>query len=560
MANVPARHWRSWMAAVLQICLSVAVAPTSAWAQTTCESFASVTVSAKFIQLPTNGANVTSALTIGTSGAPPRTVGSFCRLMVDILPIDPAAPPIKMEINFPDAWNGKALMYGGGGYNGVILSTGGTIRLQPIDMAIPLGRGYVTFGGNSGHEGAGSGAFALNEEALKNYAFDAVKKTRDVAGHLISARYGRPADKVYFHGSSNGGKEAFGLIQRYPPDLDGALIFWPATFFGALTLQGARISRAFAEPGAYLSIANRQALLSSAMEACDDLDGVRDGLISNVRACQERFDPATATVTGKPLRCGSGADEGGACLSDAQIKALKVMASPLKLPYALDSGERQYPGFYVWGADLGTKMTDDLSKSVMMQGLGTTPPSYPAAAGMSFFHNFSDQYVRFFVTKNPQATWKDIDPEAPGEWQSRLAWLGGLLDMPKADLSEFQKRGGKIILVHGLADQIVPPESSVDYYGRLIAVMGRDTVSSFLKFYEVPGMAHSGFGIAFNPTWDVLGALDDWVVNGTVPVDPVVQDTYFKPGRTRPLCEYPTWPKYKGSGDVEQASSFTCAR
>ena len=217
MANVPVRHWRSWMAAVLQICLSVAVAPTASWAQTTCESFASVTVSAKSIQLPTNGAKVTSALTIGTSGASPQTVGSFCRVMVDIVPIDPAAPPIKMEINFPDAWNGKALMYGGGGYNGVILSTGGTIRLQPTDIAIPLGRGYVTFGSNSGHEGASSGAFALNEEALKNYAFDAVKKTRDVAGHLISVRYGRPADKVYFHGSSNGGKEALGLIQRYRP-------------------------------------------------------------------------------------------------------------------------------------------------------------------------------------------------------------------------------------------------------------------------------------------------------------------------------------------------------
>ena len=340
------------------------------------------------------------------------------------------------------------------------------------------------------------------------------------------------------------------MIERYPPDLDGALIL-PRHVFrcphasGCPHIAGLRLARP-------LPVDRKPSgPLSAAMEVCDDLDGVRDGgVLGTCAHALERFDPATATVTGKPLRCASGAGEGDACLSDAQIKALKVMASPLKLAYVLDSGERQYPGFMVRGADLGMKMTDDLSKSVMMQGLGTTPPGFPAAAGMPFFHNFADQYVRYFVTKNPQATWKDIDPETPGEWQSRLAWLGGLLDMPRADLSEFQKRGGKIILVHGLADQIVPPEWSVDYYGRLVAVMGRETVSSFLKFYEVPGTAHSGFGIAFNPTWDVLGALDNWVVNGTVPVDPIVKDTYFKPGRTRPLCEYPTWPKYKGSGEA----------
>jgi hypothetical protein len=118
------------------------------------------------MQLTTNGAKVISALANGASGVPPRTVGSFCRVLIDIASVDPAAPPIKMEINFPDIWNGKALMYGGG-YNGVILSTGGAIRLKPNDIPIPLGRGYVTFGGNSGHEGAGSGVFALNDEALR---------------------------------------------------------------------------------------------------------------------------------------------------------------------------------------------------------------------------------------------------------------------------------------------------------------------------------------------------------------------------------------------------------
>lgn len=523
-----------------------------------CDGFAGLAIPASVTPLPTKGAKVTAAAAQPASGTGPRAVGAFCRVMAEIAPVDPAAPPIKMEVNLPDTWNGKALMYGGGGFNGVILSTAGAIRLQPPDMPIPLGRGYVTFGGDSGHEGANRGDFALNEEALTNYAFDAVKKTRDVAAHLIKLRYGRPQEKLYFHGSSNGGKEALGFIQRYPQDLDGAMVYWPATYFGTANLQFGRIARAFAGPGGYLSMPKRHALLDAAMEACDDLDGIRDGVISNVRACQHKFDPATATVNGKPLRC-SGGNEGEGCLSDTQIQALKVMGSPLKLDYTLASGETNYPGFYVWGMDLGTRESDDLAKGVLAQGLGKVAPAYPIAPGMPFLHAFADQYARFFVTRNPQASWQSIDPEKPGEWQARLSQLAGLLDMAKTDLSAFHKRGGKILLVHGLADQIVPPQSSVDYYERLVATMGREAVTQFLKFYEVPGTAHSGFGVSFNPVWDVLGALDAWAAGGAAPAAPIVMDTHFRPGRTRPLCEYPAYPRYK-AGDADRAESFTCER
>jgi predicted esterase len=524
-----------------------------------CDAFAGLSISAGVTPLETNGAKVTSAAAQLAAGTGAKAVGAFCRIMVEIAPVDPKAPPIKVEVNFPETWNGKALMYGGGGFNGLILSTGGTIRLQPPEVPIPLARGFVTFGGDSGHEGANRGDFALNEEALKNYAFDAVKKTRDVAVYLIKLHYGRPHDKLYFHGSSNGGKEALGFIQRYPEDLDGAMIFWPATYFGTANLQFGRVARAFSAPGAYMSMSQRKVVLDAAMEACDALDGIRDGVISNARACQQTFDPAKATVNGRPLHCSDGAIDRESCLSDAQIGALRVMGSPLKLDSPLASGEKGYPGFYVWGLDLGSRETDELAKSVLAQGLGKVAPAYPAAPGMPFIHAFADQYARFFVMRNPQGSWETIDPEKPGEWRARLSMLAGQLDMPRTDLSAFQKRGGKILLVHGLADQIVPPQSSVDYYERLVAAMGRENVSQFLRFYEVPGTAHSGFGVSFNPAWDVLGALDAWAAGGAAPTAPVVTDTHFKPGRARPLCEYPSYPRYQG-GDPDQATSFTCER
>jgi hypothetical protein len=321
-----------------------------------------------------------------------------------------------------------------------------------------------------------------------------------------------------------------------------------------------RLSRALLQPGAWPSVAKRKALQDAVIEACDGLDGVKDGVVSNVRACMAKFDPAKATFAGRPLRCAEGVDTGDDCLSDAQIKALKVMTTPLKLDYALASGLRDYPGFYTWGAGLGVSEADQLSKDVLAQGLGTLAPTSPIKPGMAFDYNFADLFTRYFVTRNPDASVTDVDPEHPGKWRQRYVELSRMLEMSKTDLGDFRRHGGKILLFHGLSDPIIPPQSTVDYYRRIVGEMGQGTVSSFVKFYELPGTAHSGNGVTFNPTWDALGALDTWVSTGTPPASSRVTDTHFKPGRTRPLCEYPAWPKYKGSGDIDQAASFVCSR
>ncbi len=565
MINMP--HSRPVLrAVVLSLLGTVCALPAAVQAQTaakrySCAEMTQFTVPATAIGLPTRGATITKATDMPASGAEPRAVGAFCRVTGAIASVDPAAPPILFEVNLPTAWNGKALMFGGGGLNGQILSTGGAIRLQPTNVPIPLGRGYATFGSDSGHAGsAADGAFALNEEALRNYAYDALKKTRDVAGQVIAAHYGKKPDKVYFHGSSNGGKEALGMIQRNPEDLDGALVFWPATTIGAQLIQYMRISRAFMEPGAALSIGKRQTLLKATLDACDARDGVKDGLVSDVRGCAKVFDLTTATVSGKPLRCPSGKDEGEFCLSDVQIRALNTLATPITFETPLASGVTHYPGFYLGGLDLGTKVTDDMASIATSLGFGTAAPAIPANANMPFLHVFADQFTRYFVTRNPGGNLMDVDPEKPGAFRDRLVAVGGLLDMPKTDLSAFQKRGGKILMVHGLADQIVAAKGSEEYFEAVSATMGAETVGSFFKYYEVPGTGHSGIGMAYTPTWDTLAALDGWVSEGKAPVAPVITDIYGSPGRTRPLCEYPAWPKYKGSGSPNAAESFECTR
>ena len=132
-----------------------------------------------------------------------------------------------------------------------------------------------------------------------------------------------------------------------------------------------------------------------------------------------------------------------------------------------------------------------------------------------------------------------------------------MLDV-SSDLSEFAARGGKLLLAHGLSDVLVSTRATEQFYQRLQAQFGPSYVDGFARYYEVAGYGHA-VSTVFNATWDSLTALEQWAENGTAPKGQVTTDTAGVPGRKRPLCDYPAWPKYKGSGDVNAASSFTCA-
>ena len=302
-----------------------------------------------------------------------------------------------------------------------------------------------------------------------------------------------------------------------------------------------RMARAIAAPGAYPNAAKQGLLFNAVMSACDGLDGVKDGLISNPGAC--RFDIGT-------LRCAGGADTGDGCLSDPQIAAIRTIESPVSFKFPLGSGETAFQGWPVLsGADLRGA-----------QQLGTTPPVSPPTATQSITAIFWDQLIRYAVARDPAVNSLAVDPENPGVWQQRLSYVEGMLDVPSPEFFAFQAHGGKLLVVHGLADAVVTPRSTVLWWNRLHERMGAPTVRQFARFYTVPGYGHGAGGLsAFMAAWDSLPALDGWVDGGKVPGAQVVADTNAATkGRTRPLCEYPSWPKYAGSGDVNQAGSFAC--
>ncbi|WP_248323532.1 MULTISPECIES: tannase/feruloyl esterase family alpha/beta hydrolase [unclassified Caballeronia] len=528
-----------------------------------CAQLAGMSVPANAIGLPTTGATVAAAAVVPASGTGVSATPEYCLVSGSIAPVDQTAPKINFQVAMPTQWNSKAMMFGGGGYDGTIPAVTGNVPAGPTTQPAPLARGYAVFASDSGHQagalGSRDGSFGTNDEAVANFSGDALKKTRDAAVYLIGKRYAVDKPKrAYFAGGSSGGREALAVVQRWPQDWDGSIVLYPAWNAASLDLQFGRITRALAQPGAYPNQAKRKVLLDAAVSACDALDGVADGLISNVAACNASFDPATATVNGTPLRCANGADTGDTCLSDAQITALKVYATPITFNYQLASGETQYPGFNVWGADLGVVNASPVQPTVISLALNLLQPASPMPATAPYFSVFWDQWIRYFVARDPSVNSLTVDPQSPGAYQARISALTAEQDVNKTDLSAFNAKGGKILMAHGMADALVSTQATEQYYQRLRQTMGASTVSNFVRYYEIPGYGHSTSSI-FNAGWDSLTTLENWVEKGVTPPAQIVADKTGVPGRTRPLCEYPAFPRYNGSGDVNVASSFTCA-
>lgn len=526
----------------------ISAQPATATTQATpeCAALDHMKIPASVMSLPTTGGLVesTSDTTSVVSG---QTV-EYCHVDADLFPVDPAAPDIKMSVDLPFDWNRKALMFGGGGFDGSIPDLTENVPFGPTDQPAPLAQHYATFASDSGHEQIPTappsldGSFGVNDEALRNFAAgDALKKTRDASLFLIRHAYGTTPTEVYFAGGSTGGREALVVAQRWPTAFNGVISAYPAWNNLSEILWIGHLTRILSRPDAFPGPAKQSLLYNSVMNACDGLDGVKDGVISDPGACH--FDPRT-------LRCPGGADTGSACLSDPQINAVIAMSSPFRWPYPIASGETEYPGFpFLSGANMSTPFL----------GFGTTAPANPMPVTSGYGSQYWAQWVKYFLTRDPNFDSLDLDPRDPGTWLGRISYLSTIEDRNDVDLRPFARAGGKLILMHGAADELVSPYSTSDYYTRVRDLLGPRLTGSFLRYYVVPGSNHANFGTpAFAASWDSLSALDHWVRSGQSPSRPIVADANHG-NRTRPLCEFPAWPRYRG-GDPNSAASFVCTR
>ena len=523
-----------------------------------CAGFAGQSVAATLIGLPSGDATLTSTevARIPLSTAAPEPTGAYCRVLGEIKARDPSAPPIRFQINLPEQWNGKAVQYGGGGFNGRVISGLYPLIDAPLDVPVPVARGYATWGTDSGHDETKLSqiqAFALNDEALENFAFAAYKKVRDVGVEIVRRYYGRAPERMYYFGLSEGGREGLTMAQRFPEDFDGIVSVAPVINWVGLMSAATRNGIIAADAG-WINAAKAKVLHNAVLDACDGLDRLVDGVVSQYARCTSVFEP-------KKLRCKNGMDIADDCLSDAQIALVKAIRERYAFTLPLANGITSYPG-YNYGGEIQHRGTAEWATVAK-------PPPYPTPpqGEEQQIWYYGVGATRYFLAGDPQ-----LDPRKfrHQDYQDRVKRISALMDSTDPDLSRFRDRGGKLIMKENMSDFSQSPFAGTEYYESVVDHMGQQAVDAFMRLYVTPGADHLGRGVTrldvvdLPRGVDLLGVLDGWVTHNHAPdvLIQVAQDERppFAVTASRPMCRYPAWPRYKGSGSSKDARSFACVR
>ena len=474
-----------------------------------------------------NGKTISGATLTAAAVAASSAVPTYCKVSGNI------APSLNFEMRLPQTWNGKLHYGGGGGYNGYLPG----LNLAALNM------GYADVSSDSGHQGGNvfSADFALNDtNAAQLFGSLSTPTVMSSALELIKTAYGTAPSRSYFEGCSNGGREALMNVQRYPNLFDGVIARAPAYNWVGLLGQFNRTAKAVSATGSSFTLAKTQLLAKAVRDACDGLDGIVDGVVSNPAACTPAvFNPAS-------LRCAGGADTGNTCLSDLQ---LAVVTS-----WTTDAVFAGTPPFRNAAWSLSGNEDDPGAWPAWVTGNGTVTNAYQFL--------FQDTTVKNYLARDPAAASLSYTPWDQN--QNALYALSALNDATRTDIRPFQNSGGKLLLWHGGNDSALSSNATIEYYNNVKTTIGAVNADSLVRLYIAPGVDHCAGGPGADSS-DLLSALDAWVDKGSVPATLVAEkkDAVGATLFSRPLCAYPKYPRYTGPANdanaAKLASSYTCS-
>ncbi len=492
--------------------------------------------------------------------APTDSAAAYCAVDGAMAPIDPAAKPINFRVVFPASWTLRAAQLGGGGMNGVIPNlTGGR------GGSVGPSQGVATYGSDSGHAAKEAPEWALVDEAIKNLGYMQMKKTHDAATVLIDRMYGRKPAVTYYIGTSQGGREALTVAQRYPQDYDGIISNVPIVNFSSLMLAPALIRIQEKPLANWVTRAKVNAIRGEFMRQCDGLDGLVDGIINYYMACRAIFDVKEGARGRRPWaarRCPDNVDPdradttAAACLTDGQISTLEFVYSRYGFATSLAHGVKTF-GMWLPNSDpSGSGLISD-ARFRGQEGAAADAPmhSHLGALGVTGF-------LMRDLAANP------LDYSEGGALNGRRQQLSAWLDSTDPDLSRFAGRGGRMIVTIGTDDTLASPGAQLDYYQSLIDKMGQPSLERFARLFVMPQAGHGLSGRNYSVdgdgktlevapipnTFDRVRLLMEWVERKTAPASSVVVTAGDK---SLPLCSYPTFPRYL-RGPTNAASSYAC--
>jgi feruloyl esterase len=505
-----------------------AVAGVALRAQTgaSCESLSSLTLTNTTItmaQMVAAGSFVAPGRG-GGPGQPLTDLPAFCRVQATLRPTSDSN--IKMELWLParrDLSTG-----GGGGWNGKFRGTGngglgGGAGVNANGLANGVRRGYATAGNNTGHEGDSSYAMS-HPEQIKDFGYRSAHEMTVASKAIIKAFYGVAPRLSYMAEGGGGTIAALSSAQRYPDDYDTIAVTGMSSYLTRHTFGQMWVWQATHKDAAsFIPPAKYPVLHQAALNACDALDGIKDGVIGDVRRCT--FDPAVTLC-----KAGDAPD----CLTAPQVDAAKKIYAGPKNPR---TGQEVYSPLYP-GSELGWGQ---------LAG-GDAPLGIPV------------EFFKYYVFRDPGWDYKARPINFDGDVELSNRPEIQPVNAVDPDLRRFFGRGGKLLLVDGWADTAVPPKVAINYYNAVVATIGVRAAKASMRFFMVPGMGHGpGTNGAENVNFDALSLIEQWKEKGEAPDQLIV--VHFKDGMetgTRLVCQYPQVAFYKGNGSPEDAKSYSC--
>ena len=506
--------------------------------------------------------NKKTGITIATEATIATTSGGdlpYCQIVL-IIETDPKLhDKIFVAIDLPDSgfWNKRLLFTGNGGFGG---------RATPDTTH--LAQGFAVAATDTGHESdsGAAGPWALdNPKAIKDFQYLAVHKSTQLAQTITSAYYATKTKDYYsyFDSCSTGGRQALVEAQKYPSDYNGIVAGAPAAGYFYLAYNW-NSQAVLSSSDSYLNVCEIDVLGEAVLNECDPLDGVKDNLIQDPRVCD--FDagtlmcPGTETCETSPIPC----------LTQDQITAVNaIWQGPIDT-----KGKQLYPGFTQ--SDPESSVNLDIA---WPQYLAACPhsdncalPDFSAAEPWGSLEDFpvppiwwdrQDQFMKYFVFSDANYNTRAFsftDQKSIKKVEKETEKWGA--DGMNAKLKPFVNKGHKLMIYHGWSDPSFSPLVSVNYYNSVQQKLGATTGDS-VRLFMVPGMHHcQGKGPGPN-TFDELTPMVDWVEQGTAS-DGIIASHYTNDDplqpvdRTMPLCAYPETAVYGGTGDVNDASSWSC--
>ncbi|KAJ3456778.1 hypothetical protein MRS44_016801 [Fusarium solani] len=442
---------------------------------------------------------------------------------------------VRVGIWFPlQDWNGRFMATGGSG-----ISAG-----DEINLVIPAAQGYA-----AGFTDAGltlkntidsqttkwflRADGTVNEVLLENFAHRSMHDLAVIGKAAVKEFYGKQPAYSYYSGCSQGGRQGYCAAEKHPKDFDGILAnapainapqlspaeFWPSVLMTNIVVPPQCVFRAYQD---------------AIVEACDALDGARDGLISAPERCH--YD--TSRLVSKKIECTETGSTVIITKKHAELVA-KILEGPVD-----PNGKTLW-----YGTPPGANF-DGLANTTTVND-STVPVPFVTA----------EAWFKYAIAQDPSLDTSKLSlSDFFHLFKQSVDQLTDSLGSENPDLTGFKNAGGKLLSWHGMADPLIMHGGTVLYWNKLRQkASSQGELDSFYRLFLAPGAGHCFGGVGPNPT-EPLSALVDWVERGISPETLFTETTMSGKSVSRNLCPYPSTLRYDGKGDVNSAKSFTCSQ